>query len=151
MTDTFREGGAFAQRISQLPGAFAADMVRLGPDEIEAALEDLLRRTGETLDVDRVVLVAGNRVPIKSWTRPGAPPDLPTRVVTGGGNRVCALSVAVPDSGRHVLWPPEVAATLQVARRPHRDCAAVRRAGARARPLDGRSRRLGRPKRGRDR
>ena len=114
MTDTFREGGAFAQRISQLPGAFAADIVRLGPDEIEAALEDLLRRTGETLDVDRVVLAAGNRVPIKSWTRPGAPPDLPTRVVTGGGNRVCALSVAVPDSGRHVLWPPEVAATLQV-------------------------------------
>ena len=98
----------------QLPGAFAADIVRLGPDEIEAALEDLLRRTGETLDVDRVVLAAANRVPIKSWTRPGAPPDLPTRVVTGGGNRVCALSVAVPDSGRHILWPPEVAATLQV-------------------------------------
>ena len=148
MTDTFREGGAFAQRINQLPGAFAADIVRLGPDEIEAALEDLLRRTGETLDLDRVALAAGNRVPIKSWTRPGAPPDLPTRVVTGGGNRVCALSVAVPDSGRHVSVAAGGRRHSPGTRGPHRDCASVRRAGARARPLDGRSRRLGRPQAG---
>src|SRR5204862_316964 len=75
MTEPFCGGGAFAQRFGQLPGAFASAIVRLGPDEIDAAIADFLGQLGEDLDADRVALVSTpDRTPLKSWVRPGAGP-----------------------------------------------------------------------------
>src|SRR6185436_23732 len=94
MTEPFCEGGAFAQRFGQLPGAFASAIVRLGPDEIDGAIADFLGQIGEDLDADRVALVStADRTPLKSWVRPGAgPADFSrTRLLTMG-NRTCALT-----------------------------------------------------------
>jgi transcriptional regulator with GAF, ATPase, and Fis domain len=115
MTEPSCGGGAFEQRIGQLPGAFASAIVRLGPDEIEGAIADFLGQLGEDLDADRVALVStADRTPLKSWVRPGAgPADFSrTRLLTMG-NRTCALTAdcsgAAPPG-----WPSAAGGELQL-------------------------------------
>ena len=100
MTGLFCGGGAFAQRIARLPGAFASALVRFGPDEIEGAIADFLGQLGEDLDADHVALVSTvDRAPLKSWARRGAePPDFSrTRLLTTGTG-ICALTADGPGN-----------------------------------------------------
>ena len=121
MTDHFCAGGALTHRIGQLPGRLASAIAGLGPggiDEIEAAIEDLLRQIGEGLDVPRVALVSvSHRVPLKTWIRPGDPAaaDAGTQLVTSGADHPCALAVGRREEGGDLTWPPAIAADLQLA------------------------------------
>ena len=116
MTEPFCEGGAFAQRFGQLPGAFASAIVRLGPDEIDGAIADFLGQIGEGLHADRVALVStADRTPLKSWVRPGAGPAefSRTRLLTMG-NRTCALTADCSGAGIPPGWPSAAVGELQV-------------------------------------
>ena len=116
MTEPFCEGGAFAQRFGQLPGAFASAIVRLGPDEIDGAIADFLGQIGEGLHADRVALVStADRTPLKSWVRPGAGPAefSRTRLLTMG-NRTCALTADCSGAGVPPGWPSAAVGELQL-------------------------------------
>ena len=116
MTEPFCEGGAFAQRFGQLPGAFASAIVRLGPDEIDGAIADFLGQIGEGLHADRVALVStADRTPLKSWVRPGAGPAefSRTRLLTMG-NRTCALTADCSGAGIPPGWPSAAVGELQL-------------------------------------
>ena len=116
MTELFCEGGAFAQRFGQLPGAFASAIVRLGPDEIDGAIADFLGQIGEGLHADRVALVStADRTPLKSWVRPGAGPAefSRTRLLTMG-NRTCALTADCSGAGVPPGWPSAAVGELQL-------------------------------------
>ena len=121
MTDNSCAGGALTHRIGQLPGRFVSAIIGLGPvgiDEIDAAIEDLLRQIGEALDLPRVALVSvSHRVPLKTWLRPGGPAatDAGTQLVTSGADRPCALAVGRRDEGGDLTWPPAIAEDLQLA------------------------------------
>jgi transcriptional regulator with GAF, ATPase, and Fis domain len=110
--------GALAQRIAPLPGAFASLLARPGPlsdAEIDHAVEDLLRRIGEGLEVERVSLIScTDGSPLKSWSCPGAASPIRTRMVTGVAGRACALSIGPPAAGEDLSWPSEVASDLQL-------------------------------------
>ena len=117
MTESCSGTDVFVHRIGRLPGAFASAMVRLGQDEIDAALEDVLGQLGAELDADRVTLVAASdRTPLKAWVRPGAgSPDFSrTRLVTGTSNRVCALTAESPAADSDPAWPSAAARELQL-------------------------------------
>jgi len=116
MTEPFCEGGAFAQRFGQLPGAFASAIVRLGPDEIDGAIADFLGQIGEGLHADRVALVStADRTPLKSWVRPGAgrAEFSRTRLLTMG-NRTCALTADCSGAGIPPGWPSAAVGELQL-------------------------------------
>jgi formate hydrogenlyase transcriptional activator len=121
MTDHFCAGGALTHRIGHSPGRLASAIAGLGPggiDEIEAAIDDLLRQIGEGLDVPRVALVSvSHRVPLKTWIRPGDPAaaDAGTQLVTSGADHPCALAVGCREDGGDLTWPPAIAADLQLA------------------------------------
>ena len=117
MTELSCGSSAVAQRIGRLPAVFASAMVRIGPDEIGAAIEDVLGQLGEDLAAARVTLVAaGDRTPLKSWARPGAgSPDVSrTRLVTGTGNRVCAIAAEYPTAVSEPGWSSAAAGALQM-------------------------------------
>ena len=117
MTAPSSGSSAFAQRIGRLPAAFASAIVRIGPDETAAAIEDFLGQLGEELAADRVTLVAaGDRTPLKAWVRPGAgSPDVSrTRLVTGTGNQVCAIAAECRAAVSDPVWSPAAAGALQM-------------------------------------